>query len=91
MVGCSQLDPAVDVSPSESDFRITTACSIVHADTDHSFREIIMLTTFSMYACVNILMFGVVAHTTLKMMRQSPAVSAVRVKPSRITASSDAD
>ena len=50
-----------------------------------------MLTTFSMLACVSILMFGVVAHITLKMMRHSPCVTAVRVKPSRITASSDAE
>jgi len=47
---------------------MTTACSIERADTDHSFQEITMLTTFSMFACVNILMFGVVARSTLKMM-----------------------
>ena len=50
-----------------------------------------MLTTFSMYACVSILMFGVVAHSTLKMMRQSPAVTALRVKPRRIVTSSEAE
>jgi hypothetical protein len=91
MAGCSQFNPAVDVSPAESDFRMTTACSIEHADTDHSFQEIIMLTTFSMYACVSILMFGVVAHATLKMMRHSPAVTAAQVKPSWIIPSSDAE
>jgi hypothetical protein len=91
MAGCSQLDPAFDVGPAESDFRMTAACSIEHADTDHSFKEIIMLTTFSMFACVSILMFGVVARSTLKMMRQSPFVTAVRLKPGRIIASSDAE
>ena len=50
-----------------------------------------MLTTFSMFACVSILMFGVVARSTLKMMRQSPTVTAVQLKPSRIIASSDAE
>jgi hypothetical protein len=46
-----------------------------------------MLTTFSMLAYASILMFAVVERSTPNVMRQSPDLKAVRLKPCRVIAS----
>ena len=72
-----------------------TMLSIVRAATDYSFKEIIMLTTFSMYAYVSIVMSGAIVFAALKTTKDDanePVAIQVEddsAEPDRLTASSN--
>jgi hypothetical protein len=95
MIGRSGLAPVSDRDPAESVVNAKVLCSIGHAATDHSFKEIIMFTTFSLYAYVSIIISGAFAFAALRTTKDNSNshvaihVSDASATPDRLATSSD--